>query len=88
MKATKIMKLEKSHKGFECMDCAKDTFYEYYIVYLKLWKKANPKLKGKLCIKCLEKRLKRKLTPKDFTKVLVNRIKDKRTKILEDRLGL
>ena len=81
-------KTMKSHKGFECMDCGKDTFYEYYMVYSRVWKKANPKVKGKLCIKCLEKRLGRKLTVNDFTKVKVNTIKDRRTKILENRLGI
>ncbi len=78
----------KSHKGFACMDCKKDTWDEYYMLYSRVWKKANPKLKGKLCISCVENRLGRKLKKTDFTKALVNTIKTKRTTILNSRLGL
>lgn len=75
-----------SHKGFECMDCGKDTWNEYYMIHSQTWKKANPKIKGKLCIKCLEKRLGRRLVKKDFTKVKINTLKEVRTRILTSRL--
>lgn len=78
----------KSHKGFACMDCKKDTWNEYYMVYSRIWKKANPKFKGKLCIGCIEKRLGRKLNEKDFTKVLVNTDKSVRTPRLKNRLKI
>ena len=76
-----------SHKNFICIDCKKDTWNEYYMIHTNTWKKAHPKSKGMLCIKCLENRLGRKLTSKDFNKVPLNLIKTKRTKILIDRLG-
>ena len=62
------MKRKISHKGFACMDCKKDTWDEYYMLYSSVWKRANPKVKGKLCIKCVEKRLGRKLTKKRLCK--------------------
>ena len=70
------------------MDCKKDTWDEYYMLYSSVWKRANPKVKGKLCIKCVEKRLGRKLTKKDFTKALVNSVKTKRAAKLKKRLGI
>lgn len=80
------MKLPKNRKGWSCMDCKKDTWNEYYMLHSRVWKKANPKIKGKLCIGCLEVRLGRKLTCKDFTKALVNTMKTKRSARLENRL--
>lgn len=77
----------KSHKDFTCMDCKKDTWNEYYMLYSRVWKKANPKMKGKLCISCVEARLGRKLTKKDFTILLVNTEKITRSARLKDRLA-
>jgi hypothetical protein len=77
-----------SHKNFLCIDCKKDTWNEYYMLYSRVWKRANPSAKGMLCIRCVEKRLKRKLTPKDFTKFPINTLETKRTAILRNRLGL
>lgn len=57
------------------------------MLYNKVWKKANPELKGKLCIGCVENRLGRKLSKKDFTKRLVNSIKDVRSSRLKNRLS-
>lgn len=82
------MKQKTSHKGFACMDCKKDTWDEYYMLYSRVWKIANPKVKGKLCINCVEARLDRKLTKKDFTQALVNRMNMTRTDILNNRLGI
>lgn len=77
-----------NHKKFHCIDCNKDTWNEYYMLYSKVWKKANPKNNGMLCIDCLESRLGRKLTKKDFTKAVVNTIETKRTATLRNRLGI
>ena len=70
------------------MDCKKDTWNEYYMLYSRVWKRANPKSKGKLCIRCVEKRLGRELVKKDFTKALVNTMSTKRTTVLKSRLGI
>ena len=75
-----------SHKNFMCIDCGKDTWDEYYMLYSKVWKKVNPQMTGKLCILCVEKRLGRKLNKNDFTKVEVNTDDSKRTTILKKRL--
>ena len=77
-----------SHEGFFCISCGMDTWDEYYMLHLRIWKKVNPKIKGMLCIKCVESRLGRKLSKKDFRKVLLNTDKDtKRTPILKNRLN-
>jgi len=76
-----------SHKEFKCMDCKKNTWDEYYMLYSRVWKKANPEIKGKLCISCVEKRLHRNLTSKDFTKALVNTEKTKSTIRLQNRIN-
>lgn len=77
-----------SHEGFFCISCGMDTWDEYYMLHLRIWKKVNPKIKGMLCIKCVESRLGRKLCKKDFRKVILNTDKDiKRTPILKNRLN-
>jgi hypothetical protein len=75
-----------SHKNFICIDCKKDTWNEYYMLYAKLWKKINPHEKGMLCIGCAEARLGRKLNKNDFTKVPINTIETSRTVRLQNRL--
>ena len=52
-----------------CLDCKTDTYEigEYYMVHHDLWETANPKIKGMLCIGCLERRLGRELDYTDFT---------------------
>lgn len=75
-----------SHKNFACMDCRKDTWNEYHMLYMHVWKKANPQIKGKLCVSCVEKRLGRKLISRDFTKAKVNTDKVKRTAMLQNRI--
>jgi len=84
---------KKFRNNFLCLDCGKDTFRnEYYMLRNPVWKKANPKIKGMLCIKCVEKRLGRKLTKKDFADVPLNRAKSfmniPRSALLKNRLGL
>jgi hypothetical protein len=67
-----------------CKDCGMDTTpctgkrgrrhkerWEYYVVHDKLWARAGMK-KGFLCVRCLEKRIGRRLRPKDFTDVSIN----------------
>lgn len=56
------------------MDCGIDTneIYEYYGVYDHVWLLANPAKDGMLCVGCLEKRLRRRLTPYDFTNWPIN----------------
>lgn len=58
------------------MDCAACTNcdYEYYMVTDEVWLTANPKVRGMLCIGCLEQRLGRELTRKDFTGAPLNTI--------------
>ncbi len=58
------------------------------MVRSNIWKKANPKIKGMLCIDCLETRLGRKLTKSDFTKAPINTGKEVRTAKLRNRLAL
>lgn len=58
------------HK-FPCHDCGYDTFRdEYYMVLDGIWNEAVKDNVEFLCIGCLESRLSRKLTPKDFDKNL------------------
>lgn len=61
---------------FECMDCAACTncAYEYYMVTDRVWRLANPKDRGMLCIGCLESRLGKLLTSDDFTDCPLNAI--------------
>lgn len=82
------MELPKDRKNFACMDCKKDTWDEYYMLYMRIWKRANPKIKGKLCIDCVEARLGRKLTAKDFTKKPINTLDFKRSAKLKSRLNI
>jgi len=60
--------------GFNCLDCGVNTAdnYEYYMVKNKIWRKAHPEDDGMLCIGCLEVRLGRVLTHKDFTSAPIN----------------
>jgi hypothetical protein len=45
---------------------------EFYMVHNSLWRRARGG-KGFLCIGCLERRLKRPLRKRDFTKAPINR---------------
>lgn len=78
--------------GFLCKSCGKDTFQnEYYMIHNELWLLANNGEKGGfLCINCLEEKLQRKLTKKDFTECPVNSAIvgpfSKRSDLLNNRL--
>lgn len=58
---------------FDCVDCGVDTHNEYYMVRHHLWKYAGD-INGMLCIGCLEDRLGRTLTFKDFLECPLNDI--------------
>ena len=78
----KIFQKVKSHRkfewlvnyGFPCFDCFYPTIRdEYYMVNDITWQAAIGKEHIRyLCIGCLEKRLKRKLTRLDFTSAPIN----------------
>jgi len=78
-------------KKSKCLDCKIDVYKTDGVYMLKdnIWNKVHNSSKGFLCIKCLEKRLKRKLTPIDFNNSYVNN-KNYGTKsiLLSNRLGL
>lgn len=62
------------HPEFMCVDCKFDTWQdEYYMVTNEVWYVlAQMPQKGMLCIGCLEKRIGRQLTSKDFTGAPIN----------------
>ncbi len=86
MKKKHTARYIERHKNFYCIDCKKDTWYEYYTVNNRLWKKINPKISGMLCIGCVETRLGRKLKKADFADKPINTKKFTRTPRLINRL--
>jgi hypothetical protein len=62
------------HPRFFCLDCDADTYVnqQYYMLKDELWKKINPSIDGMLCLPCVEKRLRRSLTRKDFKRGAIN----------------
>lgn len=68
----------KQRRSFEdiflCMDCKKDTFQhqEYFMLKYKIWRSANYKIRGMLCLACIEKRIGRDLVANDFSKAPIN----------------
>lgn len=74
---------------FICSDCSVDTsdINEYYMVLNSVWAKVATKHDRMLCIGCLEDRLKRKLTPKDFSSAPIN-ILGVKSERLKQRLGI
>ena len=61
-------------KEFDCLACGINTLLiqEYYMLTDEVWDQACPEGKGMLCIGCLEARLGRELTARDFTDAPVN----------------
>lgn len=58
-----------------CMDCGIDTNTEYYMVHDHIWRSithGKGERYGFLCLKCLERRLGRTLTAKDFPELPAN----------------
>jgi hypothetical protein len=83
-----------------CSDCGADTTpctrkrgcrhkgrWEFYMAHHRLWRAAGAG-KGFLCIGCLELRLGRKLTARDFTCALINDPHPWDTPRLNERKGL
>lgn len=65
----------KDHKNDFCVDCKVNCLKikEYYMVTDSCWKRAGMQpLGGMLCIGCLEKRLGKKLTARNFTDCSLN----------------
>jgi hypothetical protein len=60
--------------SFDCLDCRVDTVAidEWYRVRNEVWAAANPSEHGMLCIGCLEARLGRRLSRRDFMKCYLN----------------
>lgn len=71
--------------NFKCKQCDRETWDEYYVVHDKIWWEHGTG-KGMLCVLCLESRLERKLTPKDFKSVPVNFYPIVRTAVLRSRM--
>lgn len=75
---------------WRCLDCTRscnqDGLNEYYMVHSAVWLEANPNNKGMLCIGCLEARLKRRLTPADFTHAPINSVKEWHSERLRSRI--
>ena len=60
---------------FRCRDCAACTNceFEYYMVHNELWDRTGLD-RGMLCIGCLEQRIGKLLTARDFTDAPINDI--------------
>lgn len=78
-----------------CNDCGESTRDEYYMVKHELWPLNNPGRETEdgefLCISCLENRLGRRLTPRDFLDAPINRMNRGnwyKTPRLCERIGL
>ena len=68
-------------------DCAARGRCESYMVQKAVWEEAGMERDGGyLCIGCLERRLGRMLTPRDFTDVPINDLDPSQTKRLVSRL--
>jgi hypothetical protein len=66
--------MAKDRKKFLCLDCKVDTglIGEHYFIHTDTWFEAHASKKGMLCVGCLEKRLNRRLSSKDFPAVYIN----------------
>jgi hypothetical protein len=72
-----------------CKDCGTNTsaINEYYMVHDELWRASGlSKDCGMLCIACLEARIGRTLSARDFTECPINRGFFRRSKRFLDRL--
>lgn len=65
---------ELAVSDWRCLDCKinTDAIDEYYMLQNEVWAEANPKIDGKLCISCVERRIGRTLTAADFTSGKIN----------------
>jgi hypothetical protein len=82
---------KKDLDAFLCADCCENTLilHEYYMVTKEVWKEATQNKKAyMLCIGCLEKRLGRELSNKDFGNYPLNTVGwNKQSSRLVDRLN-
>lgn len=64
----------RSRRRFKCLDCGVDTgkIGEFYFLKSVLWGEIVKSRRGMLCIGCAEARLRRQLTPADFTDCMIN----------------
>ena len=59
--------------AIDCVDCGRSTVDEWYMVHDDLWVAAGmERLGGCLCVRCLERRLGRLLSPDDLAREPVN----------------
>lgn len=67
-------KIAEGRARWLCMDCDVDTYAneQYYMLRPGLWRSINHKVDGMLCLACVERRLRRGLTSRDFTDARVN----------------
>lgn len=73
-----------------CVDCSVDTILigEYYMLHHFVWQQTGlGRYDGMLCISCVEKRIGRKLTSKDFSDFPVNSTPLFRSSLLAERLS-
>lgn len=65
---------QKSRARFKCLDCNVDTgkLHEHYMLEDSVWFQVVNSNQGMLCIGCIEARLGRLLTPKDFNNSFIN----------------
>lgn len=90
-----IAKMPTNYEDTRCWDCQKETNHqltkkgEWYMVEDEIWHIAMKKGHADfLCISCLEKRIKRTLTPKDFNNAPLNYLSGyRRSKTLINRMG-
>jgi hypothetical protein len=64
-----------NYQNFDCVDCGINTLdsKEYYMVSNSVWLETKLKTdEGMLCISCLESRIGRNLTSKDFPDLPIN----------------
>lgn len=65
--------MHKSKLKWLCVDCGRNTKLEHYFVKNEVWfEQAKMTENGMLCVRCLEFRIKRYLSPDDFTSAWIN----------------
>lgn len=76
------------HQESFCLDCNLNTYtaHEFYSLHDRIWRKANPKIEGMLCLSCVEKRLGRQLKSKDFQHAPINEENAVFSELLASRL--
>jgi hypothetical protein len=79
--------MHKSKRKWLCVDCSRNTQHEHYFVHNEVWASAGMPECGMLCVGCLEDRLGRQLTSRDFTSAHINNPKtNTMTDLLRSRI--